>query len=597
MQFGPRVRHQPEKGNAYMDVANMQSGSQIAAEPRKSSAQFADTGPSKLTELLELLENDPPQSLPMLRSTASKIAEFYNIQTAEITLDQVYAMRGQFRRYLKSRKYAEGSVRSYVNFLRILVDHARRSGWRPYRNLPQEWQRLLALAAKRRCSEVVRSVAVVRVTPHEVTLDDVDAWGETALSQGSSIRLVKEKKARFWRLLKDCQLTDQQPLSFIRAQPYRVPFDRLPPQLRSELQRILDWKTANFQLGRPKGGKIRQVTAEIVKKMVCQLFGFATAVRGLPSVESLSELVREDLIADYASWCINERSVKGETLRNHLGRLDVAMRQHPSYASLDLRWFKSLLESLPAEPESERRMRKAKKYLDYSVMEAIPGAIRAERLSATDNRDAAVLAMEELLITWLLALPWRQRNIRECRIGGSRPNIFKARIPTHLPIDIPGWVLSQDQRNPGEVFWQMHFLPQETKTSKEIHAFVPRPLVGPLEEYLAVYRPKLLRNGDPGTLFVTKHGSPMRSNNVHSIVTRITSRFGGRAVNPHLIRDIVAFAWLKTHPKDYLTLSKILWHANINVTIKTYGSRFDESSGVCAMESWLEERAERANSK
>jgi integrase len=81
----------------------------------------------------------------------------------------------------------------------------------------------------------------------------------------------------------------------------------------------------------------------------------------------------------------------------------------------------------------------------------------------------------------------------------------------------------------------------------------------------------------------------MKSSAVYSLVTRLTSRYGGRAVNPHLFRDIVAFAWLKAHPKDYLTLSKILWHANINVTIKTYGSRFDESSGVCAMEAWIEE--------
>ena len=89
----------------------------------------------------------------------------------------------------------------------------------------------------------------------------------------------------------------------------------------------------------------------------------------------------------------------------------------------------------------------------------------------------------------------------------------------------------------------------------------------------------------------------MNRGNVYALVTKITSRYGGKSVNPHLIRDIVAFAWLKEHPKDYLTLSKILWHANINVTIKTYGSRFDESSGVCAMESWLEEREARSKSK
>jgi hypothetical protein len=61
-------------------------------------------------------------------------------------------------------------------------------------------------------------------------------------------------------------------------------------------------------------------------------------------------------------------------------------------------------------------------------------------------------------------------------------------------------------------------------------------------------------------------------------------------VTPHLFRDIVSFAWLKAHPKDYLTLSKMLWHSSPALVISTYGSQFNESSGVCAMESWLEER-------
>ena len=68
-------------------------------------------------------------------------------------------------------------------------------------------------------------------------------------------------------------------------------------------------------------------------------------------------------------------------------------------------------------------------------------------------------------------------------------------------------------------------------------------------------------------------------------------------MTPHLFRDIFAYAWLKEHPQDYLTLSKILWHKNINITIDTYGGRFNESSGVCATEAWLEEREAGAKSK
>jgi integrase len=274
------------------------------------------------------------------------------------------------------------------------------------------------------------------------------------------------------------------------------------------------------------------------------------------------------------------------------------MRQHPTYSSLDLSWFKPFLESLPIEAESERRMRKEKKYLEYAVVETIPAKIHAERLSASANQEsqAARLAMEELLLTWLLVLPWRQRNIRECRIGGPRPNLFRAKIPNRS-IDMQAWVRNEAQKNPEAEFWQLHFVPKETKTGREIRAFVPRQLIGPLEEYLTQFRPQLLKQSDPGTLFLTKDGTSMTRGNVYNLITRLTSRHGGRSVNPHLFRDIVAFAWLKEHPKDYLTLSKILWHANINVTIRTYGSQFDESSGICAMEAWLEERESRSKTK
>jgi hypothetical protein len=61
-----------------------------------------------------------------------------------------------------------------------------------------------------------------------------------------------------------------------------------------------------------------------------------------------------------------------------------------------------------------------------------------------------------------------------------------------------------------------------------------------------------------------------------------------------LFRDVIAFKWLKEHPKDYLTLSKMLRHKNVQTTIEIYGAQYNESSGVCAMEAWLEAREARS---
>jgi hypothetical protein len=235
--------------------------------------------------------------------------------------------------------------------------------------------------------------------------------------------------------------------------------------------------------------------------------------------------------------------------------------------------------------------------LEYKILELIPAKIRAERVAAEKKglKQVSQVVLKELLIKWLITLPWRQRNIRECRIGGPVPNLFKGKIPPFSEIDKPEWVQQEEQRNPEAEFWQFHFSSDETKTGIEVDALLPRQLIGPLEEYLKGFRFHLVRGIDPGTLFVNRAGKQMSLAQITGVVSTLTLRHGGRRVTPHLFRDIVAYTWLKEHPKDFLTLSKMLWHSNIDQVIKTYGGRFNESSGVCAMESWLEER--EANSK
>jgi hypothetical protein len=44
---------------------------------------------------------------------------------------------------------------------------------------------------------------------------------------------------------------------------------------------------------------------------------------------------------------------------------------------------------------------------------------------------------------------------------------------------------------------------------------------------------------------------------------------------------------LESHPEDYLTLSKILWHRNVQTTLGIYGAQFDGSNGVRRVDEWL----------
>ena len=576
-------------------------GTQIASDIRDSSANCADAARAlkTLENLLDILGEKPPPAFPMLKTTSALLAAYLDQPISQITIDSVNESRDGFRRFLKGRKNKENSIRSYVNYARILLRIAAELGWKPNHAVPEEWRTVLALAKERKCETLANYIATVKKRPRDVSIEDVDHWVQMRSQQGNSYNELRRRRSRFWRLLRDCGCTEQTPICLLREKNYGVPLAQFPLALKREVFELLRWKRAEFSPNRPKDGQHREVTSGNLKGLISALFGYAVNIRSESDITSLPLLVQSQIISGYVQWAINERKVKGYCLRNSLGLLSAAMHQHPSYASVDLRWFKPLLDSLPMERKSESKRRKAEKYLEYGVVESIPAQIRAGRPAAVKRgiEHVALLGMEELIMRWLITLPWRQLNLREMRISGPTPNLFKDKISPFSEIDKPEWVIEDERKNPDAEFWQFRFNYEETKTGIDVHAILPRPLIGPLEEYLRDFRRCMLRGPDPGLLFVNQMGRPMTEDQVTVAVGDLTQQYGGKRVTPHPFRDIVAFTWLKHHPKDYLTLSKLLWHADVKTTINEYGSRFNESCGVSAMDAWLQEREAKRQSK
>src|ERR1017187_1568795 len=569
-------------------------GTQIAADVRDSSVNSTPEVPSlnTLGDLLGIWGTDPPKGFAMLRTTGSLLGAYLEMPVEQILLDSIRESRDGFRTFLEKRKYAENSIRTYVNYSRILLKEARALGWKPDDAIPEAWRGVLALAAEKQCSDIVKYLARIRKMPRDVTIEDVSRWAEIRIQQGLSYNWVGTKRTWFWRLLRDTGCTKQTPKCFLREKDYGTHIRQLPDALADEVIELLRWKQAAYARDRSKDGRHRAVTAKLLEQIICGLIGFAVNIRGDADITSLSQVVQKQTVDEYAEWCINVREVKGETIYHNLRLLSAAMLQHPAYKSLDLTWFKLLLESIPREPKSELKERKAQKYLGYNVVESIPGKIRAGRPAAEKKGvvHVARLVQEELVMEWIITLPWRQLNIREMRIGGPTPNLFKGKIPPFSDIDKPKWVTDEEDKNPAAEFWQFRFSASETKMGNEVRALLPRQLIGLLEEFLNDFRTHLLVGPDPGTLFVNQAGRPMMINTMTRTVGDLTLRHAGRRVTPHPFRDIIAFTWLKEHPEDYLTLSKMLWHATVAITIETYGGRFNESSGVSAMEAWRDAR-------
>lgn len=582
-----------------MSVTLLQIGAENATHSHSSSHSCGAISTTITTtrDLLAVLSTQAPapRSLAMLRTTCGLLGTFLDLPGDQIPLRLIEAKRRGFRRFLTERGYrgyTEHSIRTYVNEANRILKLARKHGWDPDADLSEDWARLLNAAAGKRISDIVRYFSQVSLTPAEVTPEDLDRWGEASIKDGLLHPTVNQKKSRFWRLLQDSGYVTAIRPSQKKSQPYGIPVNDLPPALHAEVQMLLKWKQAEFAINRPKHGKIRAISAESLRQIICQLAGYVFShCEAEPA--SFADLVQRRHIEGFIEWAINERGVQGRSLKSRLGMIAAVAKSHPSFDGQDFSWFKSVTDSIPLEDESERKRRKSSRYLEYEILETIPQQIHAEVERAVRRNNlkrAACLATEELIMKWLTVLPWRQRNIRELRIDGPRPNLLKEKISPFSDIDRPTWVTEEEKGNTEARFWQFHFTSAETKTGVEVDAVLPKQLIEPLEQYVSEYRPLLLNGRSTPTLFLNHRGTPLSKSAIERIVGRWTLQYGGVRMNPHLARDSFAFRWLKEHRRDFLLLSKVLWHRNIQTTLGIYGARFDVSSGVCAVEEWLDQR-------
>jgi integrase len=373
---------------------------------------------------------------------------------------------------------------------------------------------------------------------------------------------------------------------------YGVPASELPEPLASEVKQLLVWKQAKYMRGRPQWTRHRPVTAKLLEKVICRLFGFAQNIGKFCEVTTLKSLFTEEIVSAYIEWGLNERGLTRSTLLR-LSMIYGALRHHPNYKGQGqdqgYQWFSALFDGVPEDDQSVAQAKKAKKSVPYEELCKIPGAIRAARLKLNqDDVKASRLAHEELMVLWLTTLVWRQRNLRECRVGEPESaNLFFAPLPAFIHVAKPKWVEEALETNSKEAFWQFYFRATETKTGQEVRGILPRRLIPVLEEYLAIHRPRLVAADDPGTLFVNADGNAISYQIMTYHISEIVLKHAGRRMTPHLFRDAFAYAYLDAHPEDFLTLSKILWHQSIKYTLSVYGRNFDESNGVRRIDEWL----------
>lgn len=117
--------------------------------------------------------------------------------------------------------------------------------------------------------------------------------------------------------------------------------------------------------------------------------------------------------------------------------------------------------------------------------------------------------------------------------------------------------------------WRIHIAKGEVKNDKAIDAELSLASSALFERYVAVFHPKLCK-GQSTSLFVSQSGAPKGSIALAAQFRKFVGRELGLVVNIHLMRHLVAFAYLEANPGDYEGARQLLGHKQITTTINFY---------------------------
>ena len=547
-----------------------------------------------LLEVIALLEQPKSSVRAMLRSLAGHICLYFEKPPHSIEIGRFVDLRPMLRVYLQDRGLKPTSVKAYLNFLRILLQKAKRVGWIQIPpEILREWNGVLDLVARLKgCKGIIYFAMQNGMVPSSFGDKDLESWGDELCRLGRKYDYVRSRKRVFRNTVLNSGLGHRFPMLNCSTQKgYGVRLPLLPEPLQTEILTILKWRTDTFAVGRPSKNKLRPISARHLRYFLCRLFGFLQKYTGR-TVTTVCELLSKEFVNTFVAWAINERGLCTKTLETWLGMIP-PLGRHPLLIGKNFVWVRELIDGLPRDGDRRQRERKAQKWVGYAKLSEIPGRLLDAARLAKNRRDKAILVRDALLVQWLLICPWRQRNLRQCRIVPSNTlpaNLAFDEIPISARVSKANWVEHSLKLNPHQRFWQYEFDGEETKNGHRVHAILPKQLVKPLETYLMHFRPLLVYGKDPGTLFLNDHGKSYSLSIMSNLVGNITLKWVGRRTTPHHFRDAFAVQYLTDRPEDYLTLSKILWHRNIQTTLQIYGAGFDESHGARRTEEWLDER-------
>jgi hypothetical protein len=549
----------------------------------------------------------------------------------EIPLDLIVLRRWAFRGFLIRKELSSRRRTRLYKAIDLLLKEAKALGWAPDQFLSPQWKSLLPETQRQRCAELVRHFALQELEAGDLTRHDINVWiNHNVHERVYSFSTAWLMTSQFTSILLGRGFSNVDPIAAARLGRYGKPLKDFPEPLKTRVDEFIsfrlrradgtedpnedeeeNWDDDDLDTPNPKKRKqIRVVSAKKLEGAICRLYGFL-CLNGCGHIDRVEQLFEKKILRRYKNWLISEHRLEPWAVRGPFKTLIAAALQQKSLMSQSVRLAK-FVRDIPTEPEPERRARMASKSRPYDELGKIPQKILADRLAlvarAKSNNDGrkrikrvaniavAQLAMREFLIKWMLALPWRSRNICDCRIDGENPNLFKRPLKPYPGIRLPRWVEEARGRDENVEIWQYSFSPKECKGNARIHRILPRELIEPLETYLK-FRKDLIDLAGHGrklnTLFVSGYVRKLNVTSLYSLICEISLIYGNKRASTKVIRDVYAFEYLMSHsePDRFVRLAWLLWHRHPKTTRRYYATEYNFSLVSVNLEKHLRARA------
>src|SRR5579872_1209707 len=569
----------------------------------------------------------------LVRRTAEALCLVLGTARTEIALEDILGRDEDLIRQALADGIDPKHASMYATGCRKIIQYARSCGWSCDAVVCMNaWGPILqALRNTKDCAlQLVLFLMAAGKTPATTTQADLQSWhahatkdheADKGMFPATADRILTRFRSRMRRsglahlfphLFPDVDVKSTKPSS------YRKKEKDWAPAIRAEVEELVATRAPIYLPGRDHRKALRPASIKNTVNSVSAIYGCLEDKLKRGPFDCLAKMFTTANLCDSIDW-LTERGL----LRQGVHRiLDSILALANMFPNLDCREVRKHIKKVPSEPNHKMQARKQEKASPYGVLEEIPGKLQ-KRIDAggLSKIDVAWLLHDKAIIAVLLEFALRQRNVRECELfdlAGAKL-VWRRLNPKDLhDLIIPDCVrAAYDADHPKHAReFLIIELNEEAMKGKRAETHVPSlETAGHLQAYLNVRAfleeesekkhgewEKMFgipKDGPLTTLFMNRHARPLREHSLRALVRRLTRNWAGKAIPPHLWRDIYEAHFrlllaigVENDPKK---LSKRLSHIDQQTTDKY--SHLDKALPGIAMLNQLFRASQQAERK